>query len=152
MLDTRLKAPTGYGTVDLQKVATADGFARIANAWIARPDAALAGFNLGFDYLFMPLYGFAFYYGALAARDAFAKAGVLAPLVHAAAAVPLAGAIFDAVENALETVMLMNGPTDSVAAIAFTATNAKMICFYVGLGLSLLGVAGLFRRKKAQST
>jgi hypothetical protein len=147
-LDLKLKAHSGFGTVDLQKVATADGFTRIAGAWIARSDALPAGFNLGFDYLFMPLYGFAFYYGALIARDAFARAGIFRRLFTLLAAIPLAGAIFDAVENGLETLMLANGPTDQLAALAYAATGAKMICFFIGLALWLLGIIGLFRRKK----
>ena len=150
-VDTRLKAHSGFGTLDLQKVATADGFTRIAGAWIARPDALLAGFNLGFDYLFMPLYGFAFYTGALIARDGFAGTGVFRRVFTLLAAIPLAGAIFDAVENTLETSMLVNGATDSLVAIAHIATGAKSICFFIGLALWLLGIAGLLRRKKAQS-
>lgn len=61
-LDNGLKTATGAGTVDLQTAQTAMEYKRILAAWIARPHAATAGFNLGFDYLFMPLYGFAFYY------------------------------------------------------------------------------------------
>jgi hypothetical protein len=54
------------------------------------------------------------------------------------AAVPLAGGVADAFENALETSMLLVGASDGMANIAFTVTAAKMICFYVGL-LLLLG-------------
>jgi len=150
-LDMRLKAHTGYGSVDLQKVTTARDFARVTGAWIARPDAALAGFDLGFDYLFMPLYGFAFYYGALLARDAFAASGFLRRTVTLIAAVPLAGAILDAGENALETYMVVTAPTDSLAVLAHAFTQGKFICFYVGFAFWLLGIAGLFRRKKAAS-
>ena len=149
VVDLKLKAETGFGTVDLQKVWTGQAVRGIAVAWLARRDALMAGFNLGFDYLFMPLYGFAFYYGTIAARQAFApKPGHMNRLITLLAAVPLAGALFDACENALETAMLIGQPTDQLASLAFTATTAKMTCFYVGLVMSLVGVAGLFRKKK----
>ena len=63
-VDLKLKAETGWGTVDLQHVWTANGVRAITIAWLARRDAVMAGFNLGFDYLFMPLYGANNGYGA----------------------------------------------------------------------------------------
>jgi hypothetical protein len=150
-VDLKLKAETGWGTVDLQKVWTANGVRAITIAWLARRDAAMAGFNLGFDYLFMPLYGFAFYYGTIAARLAFApKPGGLRRIMTLLAAVPLAGAIFDCVENALETAMFVGTPTDQLASISYAFTTAKMTCFWVGAAMSLLGLVGLFRRKKPE--
>lgn len=151
-IDLKLKAETGYGTVDLQKVWTAAGVRTVTAAWLAPRAAGMAGFNLGFDYLFMPLYGFAFYYGTLAARRAFApKPGIAHRIVTFTAAVPLAGAICDAVENALETAMFVGQPTDQLASIAFMATSAKLICFYAGAAMSLLGAIGLFRRRKTDT-
>ena len=145
-LDNRLKAATGYGTVELQSVQTALDFKRVFAAWIARQHSAAAGFSLGFDYLFMPLYGFAFFYSGVIAREAFApKKGLARRLMNYLALVPLAGALADAVENALEFSMMIDGPTDELAQLAFTATNAKMICFYVGLVLLAAGVAGFFK-------
>ncbi|HEV2563200.1 MAG TPA: hypothetical protein VGT78_13760 [Rhizomicrobium sp.] len=150
-VDLKLKAETGWGTVDLQKVWTANGVRAITIAWLARRDAAMAGFNLGFDYLFMPLYGFAFYYGTIAARLAFApKPGGFRRIMTLLAAVPLAGAIFDCVENALETAMFVGTPTDQLAAISYAATNAKMTCFYIGAAMSLLGLVGVFVKRKAE--
>ena len=150
-IDLKLKAESGFGTVDLQKVATAAGVRTIMTAWIPARHALMAGFNLGFDYLFMPLYGFAFYYGTLAARQRFAPApGTIHRLLTLLAAVPLAGAVFDAAENALETCMVVAAPTDQLAQIAYAATTAKMVCFYVGAFMSLVGLIGLFvRRRKA---
>jgi hypothetical protein len=150
-LDTRLKAQTGYGTVDLQKVATADGFNAIAGRWLARDHAATAGFSLGFDYLFMPLYGLAFYYSGLIVRDWIAaKPGLLRRLLNLVAAIPLAGAVADAVENALEAKMLIAGADDMTAQIAFLATSAKMICFFVGLALLALALSSfVIRRRKS---
>ena len=59
--------------------------------------------------------------------------------------VPLAGALCDAAENALEFSMLVNGATDEMAALAYRATNAKMVCFYVGLLLLAVALAGFFK-------
>jgi len=145
-LDTGLKAATGAGTVDLQTAQTAMDYKRILAAWIARPHAATAGFSLGFDYLFMPLYGFAFYYSGIIAREAFAPSkGLARRFLNYLALVPLAGAVADAIENALEFSMVISGPTDGTAQLAFTASSAKMVCFYVGLVLLAVAVAGFFK-------
>jgi hypothetical protein len=150
LLDQKLKAQSGFGTLDLQHAKTAADVQNVMAAWGPARDGVLAGFNLGFDYLFMPLYGFSFYYGALMARDAFApKAGLIRRLLTLLAAVPLAGGIFDAAENAIETYMVVNGATDPLAFYAFTATSAKLVCFVIGLVLMLIGVLGLFRKKAA---
>lgn len=144
--DTRLKAATGYGTRDLQSAQTAMDFKRVFAAWIAREHSATAGFNLGFDYLFMPLYGFAFYYSGIIAREAFTpKKGLFRRLMNYLSVVPLVGAFADAVENALEFSMMTSGARDDLAQLAFTATSAKTICFYAGLILLAAGTAGFFR-------
>ena len=148
-VDLRLKADSGFGTLALQKVSTAAGIRAIWAAWIPERDALMAGFNLGFDYLFMPLYGFAFYYGTLAARHAFVRGtGTMFRLMTVLAAIPLAGALCDAAENALETYMVVVQPTDRLAGIAYAATTAKLVCFYVGFFMSLIGVIGLFMRRR----
>jgi hypothetical protein len=145
-LENSLKTATGFGTVDLQSAQTAMDFKRIFAAWIARQHSATAGFSLGFDYLFMLLYGFSFFYSGIIAREAFAaKKGLARRLLNYLALVPLAGALADAVENALEFSMMTNGPTDELAQLAFTATNAKMICFYFGLALLAAAIAGFFK-------
>lgn len=152
-LDLKLKGESGHGVVDLQKVWTAGAAQDIIAAWSSPRRGAMAGFGLGFDYLFMPLYGFAFYYGTLAAREAFAgNSRLLRRLFNFAAAIPLAGALADAVENALEFQMVMNGATSPIALYAYTATTAKFVCFYIGLGFTLLGLLGLlFRRGKKEA-
>ena len=151
-VDLKLKAETGHGTIDLQQVSTGAGVRGITIAWLTRRAAGMAGFNLGFDYLFMPLYGFAFYYGTLAARRAFApKPGGLHRITTLLAAVPLAGAIFDCAENTLETMMFVGTATDQLASISYAFTNAKMICFWVGAVMSLVGLIGLLRKKSVET-
>ncbi len=146
-LDTRLKTETGYGTLDLQKAGTADAVNRILFAWRLQSQAVLAGFNLGFDYLFMPLWGFAFYYGGLAARDAFAPRW-FSRIAMLIAAIPLAGAALDMAENGMEAWMLVNGATDPFAGWAFAVSSVKNMTFVIGIVLWALGLLGaLFRRK-----
>ncbi|HSZ73599.1 MAG TPA: hypothetical protein VK779_02180 [Rhizomicrobium sp.] len=151
-LDLRLKAHTGYGTLDLQHAKTAAEVKAVINAWIARPDAALAGFNLGLDFLFMPLYGFALFFGAIAAREAFApKPGQLRRIATFLAAAPLAGSVFDVMENSFELSMLLVTPTDQIASISFSMTCAKWICVVIGIAMALLGLAGKFRRVSSET-
>jgi hypothetical protein len=146
VLEQRLKAATGFGTLDLQAGHTAMDYKRAFAAWIAREHSGTAGFSLGFDYLFMPLYAMSFYFSAMLAREAFTpKRGLGRRVMDYLGFVPLAGAIADAVENGLEFTMLSSGATDGMAAAAFLATNIKTTCFYVGLLLLLAAVAGVIK-------
>jgi len=61
------------------------------------------------------------------------------------AAVPIAGAVLDAIENALQFGMMLSRPTDELARIAFTVSNAKWVAVYVGLAL---GVGALLARQQ----
>lgn len=144
-LDTGLKAATGFGTVDLQSARTAAEFTQIFSAWIARQHSATAGFSLGFDFLFIFLYVNAFYYSAIIAREAFADKGLARRAANYVAFVPLAGALADSVENALQFSMMIRGATNDLAGLAFVATNVKTVCFVVGLVLLAAAVAGFFK-------
>lgn len=147
--DASLKSATGYGTVDLQSAQSAVDFRRIFFAWIVQENTATAAFSLGFDYLFMPLYGFAFFYSAIIAREAFfPKKGWPRRIMNYLALVPLAGALADAAENALEFSMMINGASDTMSELAYRATSAKTICFTVGLVLLVAAIAGFFRLRK----
>jgi hypothetical protein len=146
VLDQRLKAATGFGTADLQTARTAYEFKRVFAAWIAREHASAAGFSLGFDYLFMPLYAMSFYFSAILAREAFTpKRGLARRAVDYFGFVPLIGAIADATENALEFSMLTGGATDGVAQAAYIATSIKWTCVTVGLALLIAGIVGVIR-------
>ena len=142
-LDARLKALTGAGTGDLQGFATAAQFEAAFHAWGVHAYLARAGFNLGLDYLFMPLYAAAFFYSGILAREAFApRPGRLRRILTLLSAVPIAGAVLDALENALQLSMMLNGATDSLNRVAFTVSNAKWMAIYVGLALLLGAVMG----------
>jgi hypothetical protein len=146
VLERRLRAATGFGTLDLQGAATAMDYKRAFAAWIAREHSATAGFSLGFDYLFMPLYAMSFYFSAILAREAFApKRSLARRVIDYLGFLPLVGALADAVENALEFSMMTGGATDGSAYAAFVASNIKLTCFYVGLVLLLAGIAGAIK-------
>lgn len=146
ILDSRLKAATGMGVLDLQSARDAMGYKRAMAAWIARGHTATAGFSLGFDYLFMPLYAMSFYFSAMLAREAFApKRGARRRLLDYLGFVPILGALTDAFENAAEYTQLANGPDDGGAYAAFVASNIKWTCFMIGLALLLAGIVGVFK-------
>ncbi|MBU6297428.1 MAG: hypothetical protein KGJ79_08015 [Alphaproteobacteria bacterium] len=151
--DSYLRAKSGYGVADLQGVKTGWGIRMIVDRWTSPPDAALAGFGLGFDYLFMPLYAAALYYGAIEARERFAaKPGLMRRIVDMLAAAPIAAALFDACENGLQLTMMLRGPSDLLAMLAGEATMAKFIGVYVGLALALLAILGLFVKPRKKDT
>jgi len=146
VLEQRLRAATGFGTADLQAARTAMDYKRAFAAWIAREHSGTAGFSLGFDYLFMPLYAMSFYFSAMIAREAFTpRRGLWRRVMDYLGFVPLLGAIADAVENALEFSMMTGGATDGTASVAFMASSVKWTCIYVGLGLLLAGIVGAIK-------
>ena len=154
--DARLRAKTGFGTADLQGVSTGWGLRQIFDRWTIPPDAALAGFDLGFDYLLMPLYGAALYFGAIAARERFApKPGRARRIMAILAMAPIAASLCDACENALQMAMLLGGPSDALARLTLEATTAKFAGISIGLLLSLAALAALIgaamsRKKKSE--
>jgi hypothetical protein len=147
VIDGRLKAATGFGTADLQRLSNAAQYDAVFGAWIARQHAAAAGFALGFDYLFMPLYATAFYFSGILAREAFApKRGSFRRLIDYLGFVPLIGAVADATENALEYSMLAAAKADDGTAYsAFIATNVKWSCIAVGMVLLVAAIAGVIK-------
>jgi len=147
--DMRLKALSGYGTADLQNFSTAAQYRAAFLVWPSRY-AVRAGFDWGLDYLLMPLYAAAFFYSGILAREAFALRGSrLARILTTLSAVPIAAAMLDAVENALQLSMMLSAPTDQMAFIAFTISRAKWMAVYVGLLLLAAALFGqLIERKK----
>lgn len=135
--DLRLKSLSGFGTADLQGFATADQYRQAFMVWPSRY-AARAGFDWGLDYLFMPLYAAAFFYSGILVREAFApKPGRLRRILTILAAVPIAGAVLDAVENGLQITLMVSGLSDQLARIALSVSNAKGVAIYVGGALWL---------------
>jgi hypothetical protein len=150
LIDSHLRAKTGFGTANMQGVDTGWGLRVIADHWTSPPDAVLAGFALGLDYLLIPLYGAALFFGSLVAMDRFApQPGRLRRIMTLLALAPVGAAICDAIENALDLLMLQSAATDMLAAIALEATAAKYIGILVGVVLSLAALVGRFVKRKA---
>jgi hypothetical protein len=131
--DYRLKVLSGTGTLDLQGFNTAVQYHWAFAHWPSRY-AVRAGFVWGLDYLLMPLYAAAFFYSGILTREGFApRPGGLRRILTLLSAVPIAGAVLDAVENVLQLNQMLSGASDQVARIAFTISNAKWMAVYVGL-------------------
>jgi len=153
LVEGALKARTGYGTLDLQGVSSGWGIRVIMDHWASPPDSVLAGFSLGLDFLLMPLYAAALFFGAIVAIDRFApRPGRLRRILSLLALAPIAAAICDLMENALELVMLTSGPSDALARFALEATAAKYVGVAIGLVLSITGLVGLYWKKPAKAT
>ena len=150
LLDSALRAKTGYGTTSMQFVGSGWGIRVIADHWTSPPDAVMAGFLLGLDYLFMLLYGAALFYGSLAAVDRFTgpnSRGRRWMILLALA--PIGAAIADGLENLLELYMLTHASTDFTASLALEATAAKYLGIAIGLVLTLAALAGKLVKRKA---
>ena len=132
-LDLRLKLVTGAGTADLQSFTSAIQYQGALLAWREGGAMARAGFNLGLDYLLMPLYAAALFYSGVIVMDA--PQGRLRRLLSLAALAPVVAAGLDGLENALQLNMLWNGPSDGLAGLARTVSSAKWAGLVMGLGL-----------------
>ena len=108
-----------------------------------------AGFNLGFDYLLMPLYAASFFYSGIVAAEGFApRQGGLRRIILMAALVPLIGALADAAENALQITMLLTGATGMLAWISSAASNIKNLALLIGLALLLGAIVARVQQRR----
>ena len=151
VLDLQLKGLTGVGTADLAGLSSTAQFQAAFHAWGPEPYAARAGFDLGFDYLLMPLYAASFFYSGVIAAEGFApKPGRLRRLIMAAIWVPLIGAAADGCENALHITMLLHGANDGLAQLASSASRIKNVALVVGLALFLGAVMAKFNARRKE--
>jgi hypothetical protein len=149
-LDHWLQALSGVGTVDLAFFSTAAQFRAAFWAWGRGPYGALAGFNLGFDYLLMPLYAASFFYSGVLAAEGFApRPGRLRRLILLAAMVPPVGALCDACENALQLTMWLGGASDTLVTLSSTASTAKNVALLIGLALLLGAIMARINQRRA---
>jgi hypothetical protein len=135
-MDLWLKSLTGVSTTDLQSLSSAAQFRLAFHAWAPEPYAVRAGFDLGFDYLLMPLYAASFFFSGVLVAERFTPGG--SPFrrwVLMAAMVAPVAALLDAAENALELTMFLTGPTDAWASVAFSISSAKSVAITVGMAL-----------------
>src|ERR1700748_2642627 len=122
-LDYRLKSLTGVGTADLSGFSDQAQFRLAFQAWGPAPYAARAGFNLGLDYLLMPLYAAAFFFsGIIAAEGLTPRPGTPRRIIMALIWVPVVGAIADAAENAVQLAMLFHGISDTLVGLSTIAS------------------------------
>jgi hypothetical protein len=149
LLDLRLKSLSGVGTADLASFSSAVQFQAAFHAWGPERYAARAGFNLGLDYVLMPLYAAAFFYSGVLAAEAFApRPGSLRRMLMALVWVPVIGALADGCENALQLTMLLTGTSDNLAALSASASRIKNVALLVGLALFLGAVMARFNARR----
>lgn len=150
LLDGVLKDKTGFGIASLQWVGTGWGIRVIVDHWTSPPDSVLAGFVIGLDFLLIPLYGAALFFGSLAAIERFApRPGTLQRILSRLALAPIGAAICDAIENTLQFYMLTHASTNTMASFALEATAAKWLGVGIGVILSIVGLVGRFWKKSA---
>lgn len=150
VLDLRLKSLSGVGTADLSSFTSPLQFRAAIFAWNAGPYALRAGFNLGFDYLLMPLYAASFFYsGIIAAEGLTPRQGLPRRILLMAAMAPFVGAFADAVENALQLSMLMGGVSDSLVVLSSSASTVKNLALLIGLALLLLAIVARVQQRRA---
>ena len=151
-MDLWLKSLTGVSTTDLQGLSSAAQFRLAFHAWAPEPYAIRAGFNLGFDYLLMPLYAVSFFLsGVIVAENFTPGRSPFRRYVLMAAMVAPVAALLDATENALQLVMLLTGPTDNLARIAFNVSSAKTVAITVGMVLLIGAVVAKIGLRKARA-
>jgi hypothetical protein len=151
-MDVWLKSLTGVSTSDLQGLGTAMQYRLAFHAWAPEPYAVRAGFNLGLDYLLMPLYAASFFFSGVIAAESFTpgKSPFRRYVLMAAMVAPVA-ALLDAAENALELKMLLGGATDDLARIAFTVSNAKTVALTIGMVLLIAAIVAKVGMRKARA-
>ncbi|MGZ5920623.1 MAG: hypothetical protein ACXWLT_02530 [Rhizomicrobium sp.] len=151
-MDLWLKALTGVSTTDLQGLSSAAQFRLAFHAWAPEPYAVRAGFALGLDYLLMPLYAASFFLSGVIVAESFTPGrSPFRRYVLMAAMVAPIGALLDAAENALQLAMLLTGPTDNLARIAFNVSNAKTVAVTVGMVLLIGAVVAKIGLRKARA-
>jgi hypothetical protein len=151
-MDLWLKSLTGVSTTDLQGLSSAAQFRLAFHAWAPEPYAIRAGFNLGFDYLLMPLYAVSFFLSGVIVAENFTpgRSPFRRYVLMAAMVAPIA-ALLDATENALQLLMLLTGPTDNLARIAFDVSSAKTVAVTVGMVLLIGAVVAKIGLRKARA-
>ena len=146
MLDYRLRARTGVGTLDMMSFAGAVQYRAAFFVWAARPDAAAAGFNLGFSFVLMPLYAASFFYSGIIAAEGFApRPNLTRRIILMAALAPLVGAAGDAAAAILQISMLVGGPDDTLATLAAAAERVKEVALFIGLALFIGALMARFQ-------
>ena len=142
-LDLALKMETGVATSGLGGLSSAIQYQLAFHAWAGESDAAHAGFDLGFAYLLMPLYGLSFFFSGVLVAERFTPGRhPLRRWVLLAAMVAALGALLDAAEKSLQFAMLLSGPSAFFASLASGLANSRNAAIAVGLALLLGALVG----------
>lgn len=147
-LDARLETPeVTHGIVSFEFAGTAERAGRMLDSWNEAARSA-AGVSLGLDYVFLALYSTALGFGCLWAR---APLGALRPWL-AGLGVPLAwaqwlAALGDGIENYGLVRLLLDGPREEWALLAWRAATFKFLLVAAGIAYLLAGVVVRFRRR-----
>jgi hypothetical protein len=145
--DQALRGLSGHGARDLQGAHDAAGFDAILGAFaVAGPRATiLAGFSLGFDYLFMAAYGFAFVCAVLFVRDRlFPDKGPLRATLNAVALLTIVGVLLDGFENILELRIAISDQARALAQLASAVTLVKWIASAPSMLLTVVAIVLAF--------
>lgn len=126
--------PAPSGIVSYELAASGKKAGAILDSWDLHAKTA-AGFQLGLDYLFMPLYASTLALACVMSASVFTKrgGGILATTGIALAWGMWLAAGFDAIENLGLVVMLFNGASSFWAQASFGAAVIKFTLLFVGI-------------------
>jgi len=127
----RFIGPASPTIVDYELAGSVDRAASIIGAW-REVDRVRAGFSLGFDYLYMPLYSTTIALACLWAAKV-SRSGAWNSIGLALAWGLWLAAVFDAVENLALIVMLFGTPAEPYPAAAAACATLKFGLILSGL-------------------
>jgi hypothetical protein len=145
----RFIGPAKPNIVDFELAGTTDKAAAVINVWDT-PDKVRAGFSLGIDFLYMPVYS------TLIALACVWAAGVLASRQWRTTGLLLAwglwaAALLDAVENMALTVLLFGTVVDPYPQIAQLCASLKFGLILLGLAFAVAALVAYLVKKAAVS-
>ena len=147
-VDFTLKtAAAPHGIVSFELAGDAATAKTILDSWNAR-SRSVAGYSLGFDYLFLCCYSTSIAFGCVWAASQLQKR--FAWLGWCGIAIAWGqwlAAIFDGIENYSLLMQLFNGSDGRLAAVAWWCAVLKFGLVIVGLGYFLVGPAALVVRR-----
>ena len=139
------------GIISYELAGTEENAQKILDSW---DDLAkvYAGFNLGFDYLFIVLYSSTIALAIIWLVDLLAIEGKLMGFALLLATGLSVAAFLDAIENVALFAMLVNGVSSPWPQVAFVTASIKFGLILMGLGFVIVGyIIYLFRSSRRSS-
>jgi hypothetical protein len=124
--------------VSYELAGTADKATAILDSW-DNEAKVYAGFNLGFDYLWMPFYSTTIALGLVWVAAALNLKGTLSTTLNLLAWGQWLAALLDALENAALLIMLFGQPAVPWPAIAYWSAVIKFTLVTLGILIVLTG-------------